>query len=106
MFSRDAVFGNEAVGLLVLPAQGGLLAPFFGQGGLAVELVQAHIPGVGNGFGLGMQPDPGFFEQPEVVAAACVVGEAENLARGPVDHELCLQGVALLLARVVSALFF
>jgi hypothetical protein len=56
--------------------------------------------------GLGMQPDPGFFEQPEVVAAARIVGEAENLARGPVDDELRLQGVAFFLARVVPALFF
>ena len=53
-----------------------------------------------------MQPDPGFFEQPEVVAAARIVGEAENPARGPVDDELRLQGVALFLARVGPALFF
>ena len=106
MLSQDAVFGNEAVGLLVFPAQGGLLAPLFGHGGLAVELVQAHIPGVGNGFSLGMQPDAGFFEQPEVVAAARVVGEAEIPARGLVDDELRLQCVASFLARVVPALFF
>jgi hypothetical protein len=89
-----------------LLTQGGLLAPLLGHGGFAVELVQAHRPGVGNGFGLGMQPDSGFFEQPEVVAAARVMGEAENPARGPVDDELCLQGVAFFLARVVPALFF
>ena len=106
MFSRDAVFGNEAVGLLVLLGQGVLLAPFFGHDGLAVELLQPHVPGVGDGFGLRMQPDSGFFEQSEVVAAARIVGEAENPARGPVDLELCLQGVAFFLARVVPALFF
>ena len=53
-----------------------------------------------------MQPDSGFFEQPEVVTAARVVGEAENPARGPVDDELRLQCVASFLARVVTALFF
>lgn len=52
-----------------------------------------------------MQPDSGFFEQPEVVAAARIVGEAENLPRGPVDNELRLQGVAFFLTRVVPALF-
>ena len=55
-----------------------------------MELLQTHVPGVGDGFGFGMQPDPGFFEQPEVVAAARVVGEAENPARGLIDNELRL----------------
>ncbi len=106
MFSRDAVLGDVAVGLFVLLAQGVLLAPFFGHGGFAMELLQTHIPGVGDGCGLGMESDPGLFEQPEVVVAARVVGEAENLARGLVDDKLRLQGVAFFLARVVPALFF
>lgn len=106
VFSRDAGFSNVAGGLVVLLAQGVLLATFLAQGGLAVERLQAPIPRVGAGFGLGMQPNPGLVQQPAVVAAAPVVGEAENPARGPVDDEVRLQGVAVFLARVVPALLF
>ncbi len=71
-----------------------------------MQVLEAQVAGVRDGVGLGMQPDPGFFEQPEVVAAARIVGEAENPARGPVDDELRLQCVALFLARVVPAVCF
>lgn len=54
VFRRDAVLRNMAVGLFVLLTQGVLLATFLGHGGLAVELLQTHIPSVGDGFGLGM----------------------------------------------------
>ncbi len=106
MFRRDAVLGNVAVHLLVLLAQGVLLAPFFGHRGFAVELLQAHIPRVGDGFGLRMEPNPRFFEQPKVVASPSVMGEAENPTRRLVDNTLRLQGVTLFLARIIPPLFF
>ncbi len=106
MFSGYAVLGNCAVGLLILLAQGGLLAAFFRYGGLAVNFVQAHVASIDDGFGLGMQPDTGRPEQPEIMAAAGVMGKTDNLARGVVHDELRLQCVALFLARVVAALFF
>ena len=69
-----------------------------------MELLQSHALHVSDGFGFGMEPDPGFLEQPKVVAADRVMGEAENRARGPVDDESHLQGATLFLARVAQAL--
>lgn len=62
-----------------------------------MQVLEAQVAGVRDGVGLGMQPDPGFFEQPEVVAAACIVDEAENPARGPGNDKLRLQSAACFL---------
>jgi hypothetical protein len=106
VFGGDTVFRDGAVVLFVSPVQRMLFAAFFRHRGFSMQFLQAHVAGVGHGFGVGMEPDGGLLEQPEIMAAARSVGDADDSVRRLVDNELCLQGVALFLARVVAALFF
>ncbi len=98
MLGRHAIPGDVVVGALVALVQRILLAAFFRHGGLAMKFLQAHIAGVGNGCGVGMELDVGLLEQPEVMATSRVMSEADNLVRRLVDNELRLQRVALFLA--------
>lgn len=106
MFGGHPVSGYVPVQLFVLFAQGILFASFFRHGGVAVDFLQTHVAGVGDGFGIGVQSDARLPEQPEVVAAARFVGDADDPARRLVHDELRLQRVALFLAGVEPALFF
>jgi len=75
---------------LVVRSQRILFAALFRHRGVAMQFLEAQVAGVRDGVGLGMQLAPGFFEQPEVVAAARVVSKAENPTRGSFDDELRL----------------
>jgi hypothetical protein len=52
--------------------------------------LQAQVAGVSLGFGIGMQPDFRLFEQPEVVATAFVMGNANDLACSLINDNLRL----------------
>lgn len=106
MFSRYAIFGDDTVGLLVFLAQRVLLAAFFGHRRLTMDLGQAHVAGIDDGFGLGTQSDSGLLEQSKVMTAPRVVSKADDPGCRPIDDELGLQRVAFFLARAVPALFF
>jgi hypothetical protein len=55
-----------------------------------MHFLQAQVAGVGLSFGVRMQPDFRLLEQPEVVTAAFVMGNADNFARGLIDDDLRL----------------
>ena len=57
MFYRNAVSGDCAVVLLIFFVPGMLLPTLFRQDGVTVQFLQAHVAGVGAGFGVGMESD-------------------------------------------------
>ncbi len=106
VFGGNPFLGDGPVGLLVLLPQRVPLAAFLGHGGATMEFLQPHGAGVGDGFRFGMQLDAGFFEQPEIVTAACPMSHTNDPVGGLVHDQLRLQRVALLLVRIIPTLFF
>lgn len=57
MSYRNAVSGDCGVALLVFFVQEILLTALFRQDSVAVQFLQTHVAGVGDGFGVGMGSD-------------------------------------------------
>src|SRR5262245_43002705 len=73
---------------------------------MRVRLLQALIPAVAQTLGRFVEPDLAALEEPEIMLPSATLRRADHLQGLPVDHELRLERVPLLLAAVAAPLFF
>ena len=92
--------------LLLGGERDGLASAFMRRAAVRVPFGQTLVAAVSEQLGARVRPPLATFEEAEIVLSALAAGCRQNRACGFVDDHLAFQSVALLLARVASALFF
>lgn len=106
MFIDHPFAGNPFIFSLILLRERMLFAPFLGEFTLSVEMLDTLIARIGLDDTVGMEPDVGFFEEPEIMATAIGHIGTEYLGCLFVDDDLAFDGMAFLLAGIGAPLSF
>jgi hypothetical protein len=80
IFARDAFTGDALVVGFVLLGQRMFFAALFGHDGIGMKFLHTQISGIDQRRGGGGEPYLGTLEESEVVAAAFLIGGADDLA--------------------------